>query len=58
MPQVFKVGSNWVFFWANENDSLEPVHVNGPTFSEKLDSSAENHLSERHSTTTVLCLLA
>ena len=27
MPRVFKVGSYWVFFWANENDPLEPVHV-------------------------------
>lgn len=27
MPQVFKVGSYWVFFWANEGDPLEPIHV-------------------------------
>ena len=27
MPQVFKIGSYWVFFWANENKPLEPVHV-------------------------------
>ena len=27
MPQVFKIGSYWVFFWANEQDPLEPVHV-------------------------------
>ena len=27
MPQVFKIGSYWVYFWANENDLLEPVHV-------------------------------
>lgn len=27
MPQVFKVGSYWVFFWSNENNPLEPVHV-------------------------------
>jgi len=27
MPQVFKIGSYWVFFWANENDPPEPVHV-------------------------------
>ena len=25
--QGFKIGSYWVFFWANENDPLEPVHV-------------------------------
>ena len=27
MPQVFRVGSYWVYFWSNENDPLEPVHV-------------------------------
>lgn len=27
MLQVFKIGSYWVYFWANENDPLEPVHV-------------------------------
>ena len=27
MPQVFKIGSYVVFFWANENDPLEPIHV-------------------------------
>ena len=27
MPQVFKVGSYWVYFGANENDPLEPIHV-------------------------------
>ena len=27
MPHVFKVGSYWVFFWSNENDPLEPIHV-------------------------------
>lgn len=27
MPQVFKVESYWVYFWANENEPLEPVHV-------------------------------
>ena len=27
MPQVFKVGPYWVYFWANENDPLEAVHV-------------------------------
>lgn len=24
MPQVFKVGSYWVYFWANENEPLDP----------------------------------
>ena len=27
MPQVFKVGSYWVFFWTDEQQPLEPVHV-------------------------------
>lgn len=27
MPQVFKVGSFWVYFWANESEPLEPIHV-------------------------------
>ena len=27
MPQVFKVGSYWVYFWSNENSPLEPIHV-------------------------------
>lgn len=27
MPQVFRFGSYWVYFWTNENKPLEPVHV-------------------------------
>lgn len=27
MPQVFKIGSYWVYFWSNENDPPEPIHV-------------------------------
>ncbi|MBQ6165297.1 MAG: DUF4160 domain-containing protein [Clostridia bacterium] len=27
MPQVFKIGSYWIYFWANENKPLEPIHV-------------------------------
>lgn len=27
MPQVFKIGSYIIFFWINENDPLEPIHV-------------------------------
>ncbi len=27
MPQIFKVGAYWVYFWSNENDPLEPIHV-------------------------------
>ena len=27
MPQVFRIGPYWVYFWANESKPLEPVHV-------------------------------
>lgn len=27
MPQIFRLGSYWVYFWANENKPIEPVHV-------------------------------
>lgn len=27
MPQVFRIGSYHVYFWSNEGDPLEPVHV-------------------------------
>ena len=27
MPQIFKIGSYWVFFWADESKPLEPIHV-------------------------------
>lgn len=27
MPQIFRTGSYWVYFWANENDPLEPIVV-------------------------------
>lgn len=27
MPQIFKSGKYYVYFWANENDPLEPIHV-------------------------------
>ena len=27
MPQVFKIGSYMVYFWANEGKLLEPVHI-------------------------------
>lgn len=27
MPQVFKIGSYWVYFWSNEGMSREPIHV-------------------------------
>ena len=27
MPQIFKIGSYTVYFWMNEGNPLEPVHV-------------------------------
>ena len=27
MPQIFKIGSYLIYFWTNENDPLEPIHV-------------------------------
>lgn len=27
MPKIFKVGSYWVYFWSNESNPLEPVHI-------------------------------
>ena len=27
MPRVFRIGSYWVYFWANESKPLEPMHV-------------------------------
>ncbi|MCD8067712.1 MAG: DUF4160 domain-containing protein [Lachnospiraceae bacterium] len=27
MPQIFKIGRYSVYFWSNESDPLEPIHV-------------------------------
>ncbi|MBQ1509284.1 MAG: DUF4160 domain-containing protein [Selenomonadaceae bacterium] len=27
MPQIFRIGSYWIYFWTNESDPLEPIHV-------------------------------
>ena len=27
MPQIFRIGPYIIYFWSNENDPLEPVHV-------------------------------
>lgn len=27
MPQIFKIGGFVIYFWSNEGDPLEPVHV-------------------------------
>ena len=35
MPRLFKIGSYTVYFWVNENQPVEPIHV---------------HISEGHQT--------
>jgi hypothetical protein len=27
VPQIFRIGSYWVYFWSNENNPIEPIHV-------------------------------
>lgn len=27
MPQIFRLGPYWVYFWSNEGKPAEPVHV-------------------------------
>lgn len=27
MPQIFRIGSYIIYFWSNEGNPLEPVHV-------------------------------
>ena len=27
MPQIFRIGPYIIYFWSNESDPLEPVHV-------------------------------
>lgn len=27
MPQIFKIGAYIIYFWSNENEPLEPIHV-------------------------------
>ena len=27
MPQIFRIGAYVVYFWANEQEPLEPIHV-------------------------------
>lgn len=27
MPQIFKIAGYVIYFWANENEPLEPIHV-------------------------------
>ena len=27
MPQIFRIGPYIIYFWSNENNPLEPIHV-------------------------------
>ena len=27
MPQIFRMGEYWIYFWTNENKPIEPIHV-------------------------------
>ncbi len=27
MPQIFRMGEYWIYFWTNENRPAEPIHV-------------------------------
>ena len=27
MPQIFKIGAYWVYFWSDEQKPLEPIHI-------------------------------
>jgi len=27
MPQIFRIGPYVIYFWSNENEPLEPIHV-------------------------------
>ena len=27
MPQIFRIGPDSIYFWSNESDPLEPIHV-------------------------------
>ena len=52
MPQVFKIGSYWVYFGTNENDPLEPVHVH------VAEGSPQPNATKIWITRTGKCLLA
>ncbi|NBI65098.1 DUF4160 domain-containing protein [Clostridiales bacterium] len=39
MPQVFKIGPYWVYFWTNEGKPLEPVHVHVAEGGPKLNAT-------------------
>ena len=52
MPQIFRMGEYWIYFWTNEGVPLEPVHVH---ISEGIPSS---NATKVWITKTGKCLLA
>ena len=50
MPQVFKVGAYWVYFWANEGEPIEPIHVShiGGKSQEECYESVDNSSRKMH----------
>ena len=52
MPQVFKVGPFWIYFWANEGKPMEPVHVHVS------EGSPTENATKIWITSTGSCLLA
>ena len=46
MPQVFKVGSYWVYFWANENDPLEQMCIRDRRMLEEQIPQKEQRLAQ------------
>ena len=52
MPQLFKIGSYIIYFWSNENDPLEPVHVH---IAEGKASANATKIWITHSGKAILC---
>lgn len=52
MPQLLKVGPYSIYFWANENNPLEPIHVH---ISEGRATSNATKLWITSSGKTILC---
>lgn len=52
MPQVFRIGPYLIYFWSNENEPVEPVHVH---VSEKVPSP---NATKFWITSTGKCLLS
>lgn len=47
MPQIFRFGSYWVYFWTNENKPLEPIHVHISSGSPSANATKLKYLEKR-----------